>query len=39
MEQSIRKMRPDFGTPVNLLLTLALVAACTINGVLLYAYL
>ena len=39
MEQSIRKLRPDLGTSVNLFLTVALVAACSINALLLYVYL
>jgi hypothetical protein len=39
MEQSIRTMRPDLGTSVNLALTVVLVAACSINAFLLYAYL
>jgi hypothetical protein len=38
MEQSIRKMRPDLGTSVNLMLAAVLVAACSVNALLLYAH-
>jgi len=39
MEQSIRRIRPDLGASVNLLLAVTLVAACSINALLLFAYL
>jgi hypothetical protein len=39
MEQSIRKLRPDWGGSVNLMLAVALVAACSVNAVLLYTHL
>jgi len=39
MEQSIRKLRPDWGGSVNLMLAVALVAACSVNALLLYTHL
>jgi hypothetical protein len=39
MEQSIRKLRPDLGASVNLMLAFALVAACSVNALLLYVHL
>jgi hypothetical protein len=39
MEQSIRKFRPDVGVSMNLMLALALVAACSVNALLLLAHL
>jgi hypothetical protein len=38
MEQSIRKFRPDLGASVNLMLAVALVAACSVNALLLYTH-
>jgi hypothetical protein len=39
MEQSIRRIRPDIGASVNLLLAVTLVAVCSVNALLLFAYL
>jgi hypothetical protein len=39
MEQSIRKFRPDMGLSTNLMLAVALVAACSINAFLLLTHL
>jgi hypothetical protein len=39
MEQSIRKFRPGVGVSMNLMLAVALVAACSINALLLLAHL
>jgi hypothetical protein len=35
MEQSIRKLRPDVGVSMNLMLAVVLVAACSVNALLL----
>lgn len=39
MEQSIRKFRPSVGLSMNLMLTVALVAACSVNALLLLTHL
>jgi len=39
MEQSIRKFRPGVGVSMNLMLAVALVAACSVNAFLLLAHL
>jgi hypothetical protein len=39
MEQSIRKLRPELGVSMTLVLTVALVAACSVNALLLIAHL
>jgi hypothetical protein len=39
MEQSIRKLRPDLGASVNFALAVVLVAACSVNALLLFAHL
>jgi hypothetical protein len=39
MEQSIRKLRSDLALSVNLALAVVLVAACSVNALLLYAHL
>jgi hypothetical protein len=39
MEQSIRKLRPDVGLSMNLMLALVLVAACSVNALLLLTHL
>ena len=39
MEQSIRKLLPELGVSMNFMLTVALVAACSVNALLLIAHL
>jgi hypothetical protein len=39
MEQSIRKFRSGVGLSMNLMLTVALVAACSVNALLLLTHL
>jgi hypothetical protein len=38
MEQSIRKLRPEMGFSVNLMLAVVLVAACSVNALLLLTH-
>jgi hypothetical protein len=39
MEQSIRKFRPEMGLSMNLMLAVVLVAACSVNALLLLTHL